>query len=734
MTYDISVIIPCFNESKNLTEMVARLHALFLKKTITGQIILIDDASTDETHELIQNLKKDFPEVISVRHKKNSGIAKAWETGLSVAEGTYVALIDADLQYMPEDIGKLYRAITSTSVDIVHGFRSSIGRIKKPRRILNGILNTKIKILFGLKLIDPTSSFLICKKEVIGDILHFRYPYKFFQILVLPIAKTRGYTISQIEILLQDRLLGVSTIGRSTLLTALYTTRDIFRAFIEFRINHKTEDALEIFLTKHSPLRKDVELSFLRKLWFAFFIQTMPIHHWMISRHAGKYYNELKQSQWLTLGDIKKLQEIKLKKLIYQAYHHIPYYRDLFNSLKLKPSDIQTLDDLSRLPLLTKQNVRENLYFDMLSDNHNKEKILKITTSGSTGEPFVCFADKHQLEIRWASTLRSMEWAGYRFGDKQIRLWHQTLGMSFTQVIREYLDALFNRRSFIPAFEMSDKNLKRFAKKLEQVNPVLVDGYAESFNFLAHYLKNYDFKNIHPKGIISSAQMLPPQSRKIIEEKFGCKVFDKYGSREFSGIAYECGAHDGHHVIAESYIVEILKNGVPAKPGEIGEVVITDLNNYCMPMIRYRVGDLAVAMDNKTVCACGRGLPRIGEIEGRVQAIIVGSNGRYIPGTFFAHFFKDYDHIIRQYQVSQEEVGKLNLKIIKAHRFNEESITEIVKKLKDFLGQETYIELEYVDQIKMVRTGKHQGSISKVKFDFQKEGRDFLDINDKISE
>ena len=153
-----------------------------------------------------------------------------------------------------------------------------------------------------------------------------------------------------------------------------------------------------------------------------------------------------------------------------------------------------------------------------------------------------------------------------------------------------------------------------------------------------------------------------------------------------------------------------------------------------MPMIRYRVGDLAVAMDNKTVCACGRGLPRIGEIEGRVQAIIVGSNGRYIPGTFFAHFFKDYDHIIRQYQVSQEEVGKLNLKIIKAHRFNEESITEIVKKLKDFLGQETYIELEYVDQIKMVRTGKHQGSISKVKFDFQKEGRDFLDINDKISE
>lgn len=733
MKYDISVIVPCFNESKNLTELVARLHALFLKKNIQGQIILVDDASTDDTHSLIQNLKKDFSEVTSVRHKNNSGIAEAWKTGLSTAEGVYVALIDADLQYMPEDIGKLYRAITNTSVDIVHGFRSSIGHTKKPRRILNSVLNTNVKILFGLKSADPTSSFLICKKEVLDDILRFRSSYRFFQILIIPIAKTRGYTIGQIEVLLQKRLLGTSTIGKSTMLTALHGMRNIFRAFIEFRIYDKTENVLSTFLAKHPPLHRDTELSFLRKLWFTLFIQTMPLHHWMISRHAGKYYNELKQSQWLTLGDTKKLQEIKLKKLIYQAYHHVPYYRDLFDSLKLEPSDIQTIEDLSKLPLLTKQNVRENLYFDMLSDNHNKKKILKVTTSGSTGEPFVCFADKHQLEIRWASTLRSMEWAGYQFGDKQIRLWHQTLGMSVTQVIREYLDAVFNRRSFIPAFEMSDENLKRFAKKLEQVKPILIDGYAESFNFLAHYLKNYDFKKIHPKGIISSAQMLPPQSRKIIEEKFGCKVFDKYGSREFSGIAYECDAHDGHHVIAESYVVEILKNGVPAKPGEIGEVVITDLNNYCMPMIRYRVGDLAVAMDNKTVCACGRGLPRIGEIEGRVQAIIVGSNGRYIPGTFFAHFFKDYDYVIRQYQVSQEEVGKLNLKIIKAHRFNEESITEIIKKLKEFLGHETHIELEYVDQIKMVRTGKHQGSISKVKFDFQKEERDFLDRNDKIN-
>ena len=103
----------------------------------------------------------------------------------------------------------------------------------------------------------------------------------------------------------------------------------------------------------------------------------------------------------------------------------------------ITPDDIQTLDDLPKLPLLTKDDVRQHLYFDIMSDNHDKAEVLKITTSGSTGEPFVCFVDRPQLEFRWAATMRSMEWTGWRFGDRQLRLWHQTLGMSKTQVVRE---------------------------------------------------------------------------------------------------------------------------------------------------------------------------------------------------------------------------------------------------------------------------------------------------------
>jgi phenylacetate-CoA ligase len=218
---------------------------------------------------------------------------------------------------------------------------------------------------------------------------------------------------------------------------------------------------------------------------------------------------------------------------------------------------------------------------------------------------------------------------------------------------------------------------------------------------------------------MSSAQSLPESSRRIIEEAFGCKVFDKYGSREFSGIAYECEAHQGHHVVAEGYIVEILKDGRPAAPGELGEIVITDLNNYCLPFLRYRIGDLGEAMDNRVACPCGRGLPRIGNIEGRVQSIIVGADGQHVPGTFFAHLFKDYDHAIRHYQVVQERRGEIVLKIIKGGRYSEQALNEVLAVLQRYLGARMQIHVEFTDSIPMVRTGKRLAAVSKLKLDLQ---------------
>jgi len=415
-------------------------------------------------------------------------------------------------------------------------------------------------------------------------------------------------------------------------------------------------------------------------------------------------------------NDMKTLE--RLKALLEHSYRHVAYYRNLFDEIGFDPGKITSLDDLRQIPLLDKKTIKTHLYFDMLSDNHDKKNILRISTSGSTGEPFVCFADRSQLEIRWAATLRSQEWGGYQFGDKCLRLWHQTIGMTKSQVIRERLDAFLSRRKFIPTYEMSKANLPKTMDLFERYKPVLVDGYAESFNLLARYLNQHPGRKIKIGGMMSSAQTLPSHSREIIEREFNTKVCDKYGAREFSGIAYECDKHRGHHVVAESYIVEILKDGRPALPGEVGEVVITDLNNYCMPFIRYRIGDLAMATEEE--CTCGRGLPLIGEIQGRTQSIIVGAKDQYVPGALFPHLLKDYEHAIRQFQVEQEEPGKVILRIVKEERYSEEILAEIHEILQQYLGPGMEIDVHFVDNIPLGRTGKLQISISRLNIDFQK--------------
>jgi phenylacetate-CoA ligase len=229
---------------------------------------------------------------------------------------------------------------------------------------------------------------------------------------------------------------------------------------------------------------------------------------------------------------------------------------------------------------------------------------------------------------------------------------------------------------------------------------------------------------------MSSAQTLPASSRALIEEAFGCKVFDKYGSREFSGIAYECEAHQGHHIVAEGYLVEILRDGKPAAPGEIGEVVITDLNNYCMPFVRYRIGDLAEAMDPDAVCSCGRGSARIGAIQGRVQSIIQGTDGRYLPGAFFDHYLKEYGYAIKRFQVIQDERDAMTFRVVKGGRFSETVLDQVLDTFRQFLGERMRIDVEFVDEIALGRTGKHLTSVSRLNIDFQRTAPSVIDAGE----
>jgi phenylacetate-CoA ligase len=718
---ELSVVVPCFNEEFNVAELTRRVLNVFAVGGFTGELILVDDGSSDGTRAAIEALAARFPgEVVAKVHPQNQGIVAAWRSGTAAARGRLVAIIDADLQYQPEDILRLRRELIDHSLDIVQGWRSATGREKNSRYWLSVGLNKILNTTFGMQLRDNKSGFLICAKEVMEDLLTYDGNYYYWQSFIMVAAHAKGYSYKEIETLFEPRRQGESFLETTAYKAVARSFVDIPRAAWEYRFKRRTHDVAEQFLRRNPVMDRSRSRSPSRELHWRAYMAAFEQTHWLLSRDVERYYESLRRTQWLPPAAQRELQDEKLRRLVRHAYRNVPYYRGRMQEAGLRPEDIRGQADLHKLPFLTKADVRKHLYFDILSENHVKKDVLKITTSGSTGEPFVVFADRAQLEFRWAATLRAQEWTGYEFGDRCVRLWHQTIGMSQSQVVKERLDAAFTRRKFIPVFEMSQDKLEAMAREIAAWDPVLMDGYAEALDFLAHYLESRRDLPVRPKALMSSAQTLPDQSRALIEQAFGCRVFDKYGAREFSGIAYECEAHTGHHVVGEGFIVEVLRDGQPVAPGELGEIVITDLNNTCLPFIRYRIGDLGVAVDPNFHCPCGRGLPMLGNIEGRVQSIIQGTHGRFLPGSFFSHYLKEFDHAIQKFQVVQERPDAITFNVVKGGRYSDDVLEEVLATFRKHLGDDIEIAVAFVDNIELVRTGKRLPSVSKLKVDFQR--------------
>ena len=189
---ELSVLAPCYNEAKNLPELVSRLLKVFDRKSINGEVVLVDDASTDDTREVMQRLANENPRVSLVFHNKNKGIARAWRSGLKVAKGEFVCLIDADLQNLPEDVWRLYREITFSNADMVQGYRSAIGRLRDSRYILSRGLNLLLNTLFGMRLRDNKSGFVISSREVLQDVLRYRLRYFYPNSFIAVSAHAKG--------------------------------------------------------------------------------------------------------------------------------------------------------------------------------------------------------------------------------------------------------------------------------------------------------------------------------------------------------------------------------------------------------------------------------------------------------------------------------------------------------------------------------------------------------------
>lgn len=714
---ELSIVIPCLNEKLNLDELLTRIHNSVSALGITYEIVIVDDGSKDGTSEEAVRLSSIIGcPVVVVKHQSNMGIFQSWKSGTAAARGDFVLFMDADLQNKPESIHDLWNKMSELDAHLIQGVRIPSSGLDSGRardtKALNGILN----FFYRDSAQDSKSGFFIAPKSVVLDVLNIKKTYNFPHTFIRLSALSRGYSVAEVLTPFESRAKGESIFANAKF-AKIYAAvlQDILRGLSEFRKkDHPARKALIEF--SHNFEDREPYTGF-RKLRMNIYYATMPLHAWLLRSSSKQIFLALRKTQFADASALAEFQLSQLQRIIWHAYVNVPYYRNAFKKTGVVPQEIRTLEDIQKLPLLSKDDVANNVHYGLFETNPDWKKLHKIVTSGSTGRPSTSYAEQAQLEIRQGSTLRSAEWTGWRIGDRQMRLWHQTLGMSSVQAFKEKFDAFLLKRKFIPAFELTEEALGKLVQQIEDYKPVLMDGYAESLNFLASYTKSGHQISHKPKALMSSAQMLTTQTRDEIEGAMGCKVYDKYGAREFSGIAYEC-ASGSKHVVGDSYLVEILVNNKKAKIDEVGEVVITDLNNFAVPMIRYRIGDLAVQVD-QSLCECDRSFEKIGPIQGRTQALVHCANGRWIPGTFFAHFFKEYESQVLFFQVVQEVTGKFDLLVVKNVGWTSEGWQHVVGDLREYVG-DTDLNVSFVDEIPLLKTGKRTPVVSKVKFDFQK--------------
>ncbi|HSG27260.1 MAG TPA: hypothetical protein VLA34_02180, partial [Candidatus Krumholzibacterium sp.] len=359
-----------------------------------------------------------------------------------------------------------------------------------------------------------------------------------------------------------------------------------------------------------------------------------PVYRGLRGDRLLSILGELEKNQWLSGPEIEDIQWQRMQPFLKDITAHVPYYRDLFAELGLKAEDIQNPADLMQLPLLDKYVVRKEGKRMMTTDPLKKG--YKANTGGSTGEPLYFYNDWESAPYRRANTARGHRMAGIDVGDKQALVWGFPFDIPLKERVASAVRNYFANITFLSSFKRSETAMGDFASKLTRYKPDLLLGYPSAVMLFAEFLKARNITGISPKAVMSSGEKMYPQQRELFEEVFGCSVFDRYGSNEFANVAHECEAHKGLHVFTDLLYVEVLReNGRPAEPGEVGEIVITDLLNRYMPFVRYKTGDMAIPSGR--TCECGRGLPLFERIEGRTFDNIMTPDGRSIGGYFWTY-------------------------------------------------------------------------------------------------
>ena len=438
-------------------------------------------------------------------------------------------------------------------------------------------------------------------------------------------------------------------------------------------------------------------------------------HAYNTYRKGIRYRSQLSERDALfnaPRGTILKFQSERLKQLIQHANQTTPYYRELFNKLglnqdflfqKINPSTI----DISRIPPLEKQTIREQLE-NLCSEAIPPQKRIMNATGGSTGTPLTFYQDREYWNQRNLSVYYFDRWAGWDFGEPQLIIWGSLADVNENGNWKQNLNRYWRNQDWLNGFNLTDSAMHTTFNKMQLRQPKTILTYPSSLYQFAKFLSDNNLaQKWDLKGIISSAEMVHPHYRSLAETVFNTKIYNRYGGREVGLIAMECA--EGHmHINCRDIYLEVDSPDPYTKPGDL---LVTQLNNYTMPFIRYRIGDIGHLSDE--TCPCGNHLPILAELLGRSTATFRTNTGTLIHGGYFTQQF--YNIVgVSQFQLIQETFEKCVLKLVVNEQWTKETGTYIIQKIQDVLGAEVTVIMEFVDEIPLPVSGKREFTISKV--------------------
>jgi len=394
----------------------------------------------------------------------------------------------------------------------------------------------------------------------------------------------------------------------------------------------------------------------------------LPCSDILTGQSVSKYLRFLLQSQYWNRQQIDDFQNQRLKLLIAHAYTNVPFYREQMDKLGLKPADIQTKADLTKLPIITKSQIKTEGLKKFSASNIPSKHIIRTSSSGSTGEPLHFLTTKEAYSVNISANLRGWYNAGWRLGDRYVKL-SQNPRKKTIKRLQDYI----TNNLYLSTNPLIDSNFEYILQQIEAYKPKVMRCYPDPLLFLARYKQKHPEFTHSPSFITTTGNTLLPETRQEIENAFGCKIYDSY-SCEGNACVFECPTHSCYHSTEEYGISEIIdEQGNPVEKG-IGRLISTDLWNLAHPFVRYDTQDF-VEIDN-TSCECGRKHLKILRILGRDNEVLIMPSGRkFIVHNFTGFFQTDIPEMkksVNQFQIVKKKDDSVIFKLVVNDSYDKE--------------------------------------------------------------